>query len=289
MVGIVGFLISLLNTKIRVESSRILAFFLYSLLVFFISFKRKDLDFLRLYFPNYYIVIILENIFISLPLLIILVYYNLWLYIGIYLVLLVFSSIFRVEINKRTVNSIIQQKIPDYNFEWKAGFRKNLFVLVFLWFTGLLASFFMATIPVVVFFLGIIILNFYEKTETLEMLFAQELNSKQFLRNKILCHLKDFSILISPLIIVFIIFHFQYYYIALVEFFAFLILIIYSILLKYTFYKPDEKSGAMQTFMSFGIISLFIPFLLPVTLILAVVFAYKSHNNLKYYLDDFNK
>jgi len=92
LIGIISFLISLLNSKIRVESSRFLAMFLYVLVVFFINFKRKDLNFLRLYFTNYYQVIILENIIISLPLLIVLIYYHLWLYLGIYIVLLTVSK-----------------------------------------------------------------------------------------------------------------------------------------------------------------------------------------------------
>jgi len=82
---------------------------------------------------------------------------------------------------KSNLNSIFQKIIHSDNFEWKSGLRKNLFWFVGIWFIGLLNSFFIGSVPIVIFILGTLVLNFYEKHEPLEILIANELNSIKFL------------------------------------------------------------------------------------------------------------
>ena len=178
--------------------------------------------------------------------------------------------------------------IPDDNFEWKAGIRKNLFFFLGIWLIGMATSFFIASVPIAIFILGVIVLNFYEKPEPVQILLANELNTKKFLINKIQNHLIVFAITIVPLILLFIIFNPQYYYIPLIEFTIFSILLVYTILLKYAFYRPKNKSGATQIFSMIGIISIFIPFFIPIVLILSIKFLIQATNNLKFYLNDFN-
>ncbi len=288
MFGLIIFLITLLNTKLRIESSRTISFVLFATVMFFINIKRKDAEFIKLYFASYYIVFLLDNLILSIPFIIILIYHSLWLYLFIYIIYIVIISFFHIQTNKRTVNTLVQRHIPDANFEWKSGFRRNLVTIILLWAIGFVFSFYIASVPIVIFLLGTIILNFYEKGESVEVLLAKEYGTKEFLRDKLLSHLRDFSLFLLPLVIVFLIFHLEYYYIILAEIGVFLLLLTYSISLKYTFYEPNEKSGAMQTFMAFGILSIFVPFLLPVTVILTVIFVFRAIKNLKFYLDDFN-
>lgn len=289
LVALFIFVLGVINEYSQKDSSIIYVLLIYSFFIFYVNLKREDVKFIKLYFPKYYFVFLFENILISIPLIIILLINQLWIWVLFFVVFVFLVSFFHFTKNQKTINSFFQRIIPDENFEWKSGFRKNLYLIVFLWIIGLSASFFIGTIPVVIFVLGIIILNFYEQVESIQILIADGYGTKKFIFKKVTNHLRDYFVLVFPLVIIFMIFHIEYYYISLIIFFVFAFLIFYSILLKYTFYRPNEKSGAMQTFTVFGILSIFVPFLLPVTFMLTIVFAFKAINNLNFYLDDFNQ
>ena len=205
-----------------------------------------------------------------------------------YLLLLLAISIIDVSLTKVSINSVFQKIIPDDNFEWKSGIRKSLIFIITIWFVGFTVSFFTAVVPIVIFFLGAVILSFYEEPEPLQILLANEMSAKKFLIQKIKSHSLAFFVLIAPLIISFFVFNHEYYYIVLIEYVLFAILLVYTILLKYAFYTPVEKSGAIQTFTMFGIISIFIPILIPVIIVLSIKFLFQAINNLNIYLNDFN-
>ena len=289
LMALFAFVLGTINEYSQKDSYRIYVLLIYSFLILFINLKREDVKFIKLYFPKYYFVFLFENILISIPLIIILVFNQLWIWALCFIVLVFLLSFFHITKNRKTINSFVQRIIPDENFEWKAGFRKNLYLIIFVWILALSASFFIGTIPVVIFVLGIIILSFYEQVESIQILIADGYGTKKFIAKKIIKHLRDYFVLVFPLVIIFMIFHIEYYYISLIIFFVFAFLLIYSILLKYSFYRPNEKSGAMQTFTAFGVLSIFVPFLLPVTFVLTIVFAFKAINNLNFYLYDFNQ
>ena len=260
----------------------------YALLILLIHIKRKDKIFLNIYAKRTQSIFFVEYLLFSFPLIIPLIYYGLWIYLSFFILCLFLISFLNIEIKKSSINSIFQRVIPDSIFEWKAGIRKYLIPFVVIWFVGFLTSFFVASVPIVIVILGIMILNFYELNEPLQILLADELNAKRFLIKKIKNHLLLFSILIMPLALLFVIFNHEYYYILLIEYVIFSVLISYTILLKYAFYQPNIKSGAMQIFTTIGVISLFIPVFIPLILILSIKFLFQASNNLKFYLYDFN-
>ena len=275
-------------TKLSEDSNKGIIIGLFALSVFLIHLKRKDKIFIKIHAANPQIVFFTEYFLLSLPLLITLAYYSLFSYVFVYISFLSIIPVVNINTIKTSVNSRFQRMIPDYNFEWKAGIRRNLIPFVGIWIIGIASSFFVASVPIAIFFLGVIIISFYEKPESLQILLSDELNTRKFLTKKILNHLMIYSITIIPLIIFFLIFNPEYYFIPLIEFVIFVILIVYTILLKYAFYRPDNKSGAAQIFSMIGIISVFIPFFIFLVLILSIKFLFQAITNLNFHLNDYN-
>lgn len=253
-----------------------------------IQIKRKDKVFLNIYAKKPQLVFFVEYLILSIPLIIPQIYYELWTWLCLFLLSLSIVPFLNLNIKQSSINSIFQRAIPNDNFEWKSGVRKNLILLISLWTIGLITSFYFMTVPIIIFVLGVIILNFYEKPEPLQILLAPELNSKKFLQQKIKNHLIVFYSLITPLILLSIAFNPEYYYILLIECCAFSFLLIYTILLKYAFYKPNVKSGATQIYTNIGVLGLLLPIFLPIILILSIRFLFKASNNLNFYLNDYN-
>jgi len=261
---------------------------IFLLSVLFIHIKRKDKEFLEIHAPKPQQVFFTEYLFLSAPMLVSMLYKGMWKYFVVYLIVLALIPCLKITFRKNSINSIFQKQIPDGNFEWKSGIRKYFLLFVVLWPLGLITSFFVASVPVTIFFLGAIVLSFYEKSEPLQILIASELNTSQFLMKKIKSQLLSFSVLILPLVIAFIIFHPRYYYIPSLEYVIFLILLVYTILLKYAYYQPAKEPGAVKTFTIIGSICLFIPVLIPLILILSVKFLFQASHRLNFYLNDFD-
>ena len=288
LLGLISFVLLAMFTKLAENSYREIVIGIFALTILSIHSKRKDKEFINIYASKPHIVFLIEYVLLSLPLLITLIYYQLWSYALIFFLFLVIIQFLKINTNKTSINSGFQKMIPDDNFEWKAGMRKNLFPFLGIWLIGMVTSFFIASVPIAIFILGVIVFSFYEKHEPLQILLANELNTRKFLTKKIQNHLMVFAITIIPLILSFLIFNPQYYYIPIIEFILFSFLLVYIILLKYAFYRPDNKSGATQIFSMIGIISIFIPVLILIVLILSIKFLFQATNNLKFYLDDFN-
>lgn len=261
---------------------------IFALSILFIHLKRKDKEFLEIYALKPQRIFLTEYAIISAPLIISLLYRSLWNYLIIYLFTLTLISFLKINPKKSSLNTVFQKLIPDENFEWKSGIRKYFILFVVIWPIGLFTSFFVASVPVTIFILGAVVLSFHEKSEPLEILIAGELNAMQFLMKKVKSQLLSFSILVLPLVLSFIIFHPRYYYIPLLEYIVFIILLIYTILLKYAFYQPASKSGAIQIFTMIGSFCLFIPVFIPVILLLSIKFLFQASHKLKFYLNDFN-
>lgn len=261
---------------------------LFSLLILAIHFYRKDKTFIKTVADRPKVIFFIEYTLLSLPILSMLIYYQYWSFILFFVLTLSAVPFFNIKSKIYDRNPYLQKLIPNCNFEWKAGMRTSLFFIVPLWFIGIFTSFVTASVPIVIFIISIIIFGFYEKAEPLPILLANELDSKTFLKQKVKNHLFSFSLVLLPLILAFLIFNIQYYYIVLIEFVFFSTILTYTILLKYAFYRPNSQLKAAQIFTMLGVLSIFIPFLLPVIIILIIKFLFQAIHNLTFYLDDYN-
>ncbi len=284
-VGLVGFIMfaQLGNPPINYL---IVGAFLISMLS--IQISRKDKRFLQHISDNPSQIFFVEYFLLCLPLSLALLYYKDW-----WLVLALLgglSGIAHIQYTPQisTANHWLQGLIPAEAVEWKAGVRKFIYVLLPTWLIGFFGAFWIGSVPIALFILGLVPIGFYYKGEPVEFLLAQEKNPQAFLFHKIKNALYIFSILFLPLMSVFILFHTHLWYISVIEYILFGIFLCYSILVKYTFYEPNTELNAASFFSTLGIVSCLIPFLIFIPIILSIRFYFKALQNLNFYLDDFH-
>lgn len=290
LVGLFAFMGFVLFKQTEILPNAYYILGIYLLLIVLIQLKRQDKLFLKSHFKNYKLIYFTEYFILIIPLLVCLIYHYQWISTFI-----LFPSLFLIvnldlKLKRRDLNTKIQQCIPYDSFEWKGGLRKSFLFLVPLWIISLATSFFIGSVPIAIFIFGIVALDFYEKSEPYQMILAYEMSTPRFLFHKISLQIIVFSFITIPLIILFMFFHYEYWYIPIAEYFIFISLNIYFILTKYAFYEPNTKSPTTVIFGTIGIVAtLFIPFLLPVIWILSVWFYFKSTDKLNLYLNDYNK
>jgi hypothetical protein len=250
--------------------------------------KRNDRYFLKtfsVYTPGIFLI---EYIILTTPFFLIFLYHAKFLLIGILLFSLVLISNLNFQPKKSSINSVFQKWIPNQSFEWKAGLRKSIFLLMPLWLIAIGTSFFIGSIPIAIFIFGLYNLSFYEKAEPLNLVLSYKLNSRDFLLRKFQLQLQLFSAITIPLVILFLVIHPTFWYIPLIEFLFLSTINVYFILAKYAFFRPNDTSPSLTIFGSIGILGIFIPIFLPVIWILSFWFYAKSKVNLNFYLNDFN-
>jgi hypothetical protein len=145
-----------------------------------------------------------------------------------------------------------------------------LVLIVALWSIGLGTSFFIGSVPIVLFVLGILPWSFYERGEPIQMILAYEIGPAGFILHKIKMQTVLFSILTIPLIIAFLIFHPDKWYIPVSELFIFTTSHIYIILTKYAYYQPNKKSTGAQAWISIGALGIIIPVFIPLIWLLSL-------------------
>jgi hypothetical protein len=188
---------------------------------------------------------------------------------------------------RKTLNTRLQQYIPSDMYEWKAGIRQYFFFSIIVWLLGLCTSFFVASIPVALFIIGALMFDFYKTNESWQILLSCQKNATEFLCVKMKQHVMFFSLLVLPLVIAFMIFHLEYWYIPVIEFIILLSIHIYCIVLKYAFYSHD-RSTVNPILQGTGIIIGLIPVTVPVLWLFSIYFYYKAQSNLYFYLNDYN-
>lgn len=288
LVGLFSYLsfIVFQQSKILPNAYYILGIYLFTIAS--IHLKRKDKLFLKRHFTRYKLIYSIEYSTLTLPLFICLLYHTQWLLMLILILSLSLITQWDFQTKNLNLNTKIQQWIPQDSFEWKSGIRKSFFYIVPLWLLSLGTSFYIGSIPIAIFILGIIPLNFYERSEPYQMLIAYEMNTNRFLWHKVKIQTLLFSITTLPLILAFIFFHYERWYIPTVEYLIFITLHVYLILTKYAFYEPNTRSSATITFGAIGTTGALVPIFLPAVWLLGLWFYFKTKKNLNFYLNDYN-
>jgi len=253
-----------------------------------IHIKRPDKQFLKVNFINYRLVFFFEYVLLALPLLLCLLHLQFFEIASVSFLGLAAIPFLGFAFQKRGLNNRIIRAIPDDAFEWKAGVRKYFIFGIIVWLIGLSSSWYVGSIPVAIIVLSLVVANFFESGEPLSVLISPELGPKRFLFRKLLIAQTIISLMLLPLVLAFVLFHPELWYIPVVEYVLISFILMYAIFLKYAFYKPNQQLIAGQIFTAIGAMSLFLPFLIPLVWILSVRFYYQSISNLNPYLDDFN-
>lgn len=259
-----------------------------ALIILMVHTKRQDKSFLKIHFDNFKLIFLVEYLILSSIVIAFLIFHLQWIPLLLLATIIYLIIHLDLKTRNRSQNFRLLQLIPSACFEWKAGIRQTLFILMPIWVIGLFTSFFIGSVPIVLFILGVMSFSYYEKGEPYQMIIAYEMGTILFLLHKIKMQISLFSILSLPLIVVFLVFHPETWYIPIIEYFIFISLYIYLILTKYAFYEPNSKSTSAQIFGAIGALGGIIPVFLPLVWIMSIRFFFKSKENLNFYLNDFN-
>ncbi len=252
---------------------------------------RKDHHFLlKISEPiqkTYYI----EYVFFSLPLLLLLVitfrFFDIFLYFFLLLLLVLFIRPSGGKV-RRTFRCVTRF-VPETMFEWKAGIRKNIYLIVPLYAVGITTTLLNVWVPIAcLIVLSTVLWSFYAMCESREMLEAREVNPKKYLRSTLNRHLACWLALVLPVVCIACIIHHTYTLHVCVALLILTNTYICSILMKYAYYTPKTTS---MTGGMLGYIILLCSFI-PVISVLIVgynIFLYgRGIKTLNNYLDDYN-
>ncbi|WP_211093284.1 hypothetical protein [Flammeovirga agarivorans] len=259
-----------------------------SSLLVFLHFVRNDKEFLNTFSSSTFIFFLLEYLILSIPLIVLLIVHFHWLPLSIILLAILLVPLIKWKRSSKAINNKIIQLIPYDFYEWKSGVRKYFYPFLLLWLGIFFGSFQFAVVPIGLVVLWLVIFSFFEVNEPASFLIALELPPKEFLFLKVKRQVMMYNQLALPLIFVYYIFHYNEWFLPIVELSILMVLNIYIVILKYAFYHPNEKSAASQTLSSLGVLSIFIPFLIPALFILIIRFYFKAIDNLNFYLNDFD-
>ena len=198
--------------------------------------------------------------------------------------------------------------IPASAFEWKSNLRKQGIWIGLLYVSALvLYAYPFVTLLVIVIF-TFIVTTFYNEAEPRSMVEVfsghpapprnvsgvirgypgsgiAEASPQAFLLQKGKTHLFLFWTGCLPLILVFLLVNTEYWYVLMIWFLISSIIQLLSIMLKYSFYEPGNTINK-DVFMFIYFLSLFVPFFVPVPLMMLFYYYRRAKNNLSVYLDD---
>jgi len=259
------------------------------LIISYIHLKRSDRIFLQINLTYESFVICIEYVLLSIPLIICLLLNRQWILIVCMILGIIFISPIKIiwKSQTKTLNTRMQKYIPFDMYEWKAGVRNCFYPILFCWIIGFCLASFVVGVPIAIFIIGFLIFGFYTTNESLPMLLSYEKGTNSLIIYKIKQHTLIFSILIFPLVGIFMIFHSNLWYIPVIEYVLFLFIHIYSIILKYAFYSHDN-SAVNPIFLMMGLFIGLIPLTAPVLWVFSIYLFHKAQVNLSPYLNDYN-
>ena len=114
------------------------------------------------------------------------------------------------------------------------------------------------------------------------------LSAKKFIVHKIITAIKWQGISILPGLILYTALHWSDCYIAIAFYILSSLALIANIILKYARYAPGDDASSSSILQSLILLSIIMPWFIPLPLFVIVFYSSKSLKNLNYYLHDFN-
>ena len=256
-------------------------------LILLIQRRRKDFQFIFKISQKPAITYWIEYLVFTTPLIILyLLTKQFWLLILFCSLLLIISFIIpKLKVNK-PYNKIIKF-IPNGFFEWQSGFRKNIIIIIPAYLLGFLGLYEISFSAVSLFLLTIIFVSFYSEYEPGKILEAGETGASKFINNKIYNHLRSYILFILPVCLLSLV-HYELWSYIIISVFASVNLVLFAIVLKYSYYYPNSFSNAHQMITAFVcLFSVILP-LAVIVLALNILLYNKARNNLNNYLYAYN-
>ena len=172
--------------------------------------------------------------------------------------------------------------IPIRYFEIRTGLRRTFLALALFYLIALVCSFFNGTLvlwSLLLLFVIPMFFEYFEPKEILQPIYQQG----SFLQKKVIQHLLIFQITMLPHYFLFLFFHSNMWYLALACFVAISLSIMFSIVYKYSNYRPNIPKTFTNTFHGVFLGTMLIPGFVIVSIGLIFYFWRKANNNLAYY------
>lgn len=174
--------------------------------------------------------------------------------------------------------------VPADNFEWISGMRKNKVYLLLLYGGALILAYYPYGSLIPLWLMLGVVSSFYTECEPREMLENYALPPAPFIRMKMLAHLKLYFWLSCPLMVVSVAFHPGTLWIVMAMYALSFINLSFFILSKYAIYSPSENRSSNSLLVVLVHLSMWVPFLVPLPLLMGWRAYKKALVNLETYL-----
>ena len=252
------------------------------LLPFSLHWQRKDraiIDLIPVWPPLLYF---LEYLLVCIPFFGLLVYSKNYSAISALLLgLMILTFLPKKPSYQAEFQSRLFQFISLDAFELRIGFRRKQIAVLFLLVLGLATPWLIAVMPLLVLFLSVIVVGFFDDFEPKEVL-EKEDNIARFLWQKVGINLAYVQLIWSPYYLLFLIFHTSFWYFILLAMLYSSLWIAFAIFYKYAQYSPFQAKANSGTIIGiFGVLAL-IPFTAPINLIALVIYYHKAKKRLSF-------
>lgn len=172
--------------------------------------------------------------------------------------------------------------LPPQAIEFKSGLRRFFILLAAAYIIALVASPYVGTLGVLTFLLVVLIPSSFEYFEPKEMV-ASLYKEGNFLLEKVKINLLLYHLLLLPHYLLFLFFHWQYWYIALVCAVAMELVIAFSIVYKYSLYHPNREKMQSNTMSAVFLMTIITPGFVLISVLLLIRYWRKAQKNLAFY------
>lgn len=247
---------------------------LVSMSLLSLHLNRADKWFVKQLNISSYFLFLVEYLFLSSPLLFLFAGSQQWLALGILLLVSLLLPLLKIQFTFRSFRGLRGgfRFIPATMFEWRSGLRRHIWWLFPLWLLGIIGNFYYVwLVPLVLFVIAYHTCSYHLESESQFMLRAYQLPAKALVHLKIREHLKLYWLICLLPCLVFLFQYPQWWYIIVYFGISSSILQIFSIVYKYSLYKPSTPlpyNYILISFLGLSIINPMLLFLLPVLLIM---------------------
>lgn len=256
------------------------------LVVLSIHNSRTDHTFINKHVQEPVKMIFLEYFIFSFPFTFTCLLTSQWFYFGAMNISFFIIACLKINRKTKTIFPGLSRIIPGYNFEWLSGVRKNVIAVIFCLISAYATCWFKIVPLLFLWLFTATVAGFYQECESLAILLSTASTAKNFLLQKIKQHGLLLIVVCSPVLLINSVFCPEMIWTNLVFFLLQYILLVFSVLLKYSSYLPGEDLKANSLLIAFGVLGGIIPFLTPIPLIMCFRNYGRAITRLKFYLDD---
>ena len=244
---------------------------------------RKDKTFLRILGARSYLLYAVEYHLLASPFYLLFLLNRQWLPVLGVAVAVGLIPLLTLSVRRSRSAAYPLTILPAQAFEWKSGLRRHGLTV------GLLYGLALACYPYPFIALAVVVLftllvtTFYDESESRPMVDAFAASPQAFLLSKWRTQLTLFWTGCAPLLLIFIVAYPEYGYVLPVLFVVSSLIQVLSINLKYSLYEPGLSLNK-SIFMAIYFLSLFVPYFVPVPLVMSVYYYRRARRNLQPYL-----